>query len=380
MRRPVPPPSAGAPPVQPSSVPPGVGSPESLQSATNTGDSSTQRTTYGRAQRSEESDSPRPTLADRMARLVAARPVSERKAGAARDHKETAQRTSARVYAKDRATGVSPLDAQTTARKAPAASADGEQQARRELKKAQRARRRYERKEAKRFTERARRHRRMVLGWLAAFGAMVLGVVIVAYSPALSVRTIDVSGTSSVDAQAVADALKSQTGRPLALVDYGAIDQAMEAFPLVASYWVEAIPPETLRVRIVERQPAISVQTPQGFALLDAAGVTITENAERAPGFALFDVGSAPVESAQFRTAVAILQSMPPALAAQVDQIQAPTVDSVTFLMSESGRRVIWGSADESALKAQILERLLAQTAVQGSEYDVSSPESPVVR
>ena len=38
---------------------------------------------------------------------------------------------------------------------------------------------------------------------------------------------------------------------------------------------------------------------------------------------------------------------------------------------------MVWGSADESALKAQVIDRLLAE---KGTVYDVSVPGSPTVR
>ena len=43
----------------------------------------------------------------------------------------------------------------------------------------------------------------------------------------------------------------------------------------------------------------------------------------------------------------------------------------------EDGKRVVWGSADSSELKANVLVALLSQP---GRTYDVSSPDLPTIR
>jgi cell division protein FtsQ len=66
---------------------------------------------------------------------------------------------------------------------------------------------------------------------------------------------------------------------------------------------------------------------------------------------------------------------------AQVDVISASTRDDVTFTMTGVGHRVVWGSAERSAFKARVLAAAIV-AAGQGvpSEFDVSAPESLVVR
>jgi cell division protein FtsQ len=49
-----------------------------------------------------------------------------------------------------------------------------------------------------------------------------------------------------------------------------------------------------------------------------------------------------------------------------------------------SGERVVWGSADESAKKAQVLAGLIADQARRDPgasvEYDVSAPDNGIIR
>ncbi|MHB1235616.1 MAG: hypothetical protein ACYCZK_08070, partial [Microbacteriaceae bacterium] len=71
----------------------------------------------------------------------------------------------------------------------------------RQLRRAARQRRQFERSEVKRFTRHARRRR---LGWLVAASITVMLAAIVAiavYSPLFALRTIKIEGASRVDTQ-----------------------------------------------------------------------------------------------------------------------------------------------------------------------------------
>ncbi|WP_092553803.1 FtsQ-type POTRA domain-containing protein [Herbiconiux ginsengi] len=249
------------------------------------------------------------------------------------------------------------------------------------LRAAVRERRRYEKSEARRFTQRSRRRR---MAWLisgASVAALVVVVLLAAYSPLLAVRTVAVEGLSRLDPATVTTALDDQLGRPLALVDYGAIERDLAQFSYIESYSVEARPPDTLAVRIVERRPVAQLQTDAGFNLIDAAGVTVQQSPERIAGFPVLDLTGTEIGSPGFRAAAAVLMSLPDALITQVDRISGTTPDSVTMVFTGAGQRVVWGDAEDSDLKARILERLIAtQDPSLPVEYDVSSPQSPVIR
>ncbi len=235
-----------------------------------------------------------------------------------------------------------------------------------------------ERGEVRRFTKRSRR-RRMV--WLTSAGVLVvlvLGVVLTAFSPLLALRTIEVTGTSRIDVAAVKKALDDQLGRPLPLVDPAAIRSDLSAFPLIRSYSVESHPPNTIVVRIVERQPIGVIAVGGKFALVDAAKVTIATTAARPGEYPLIQASGAAQESdakSGFAAAASVLDALPASLLAQVDTITAATKDDVAFTLRGNGAKVVWGSADDSDLKAADLAALL--TSAAGARlYDVSSPHS----
>lgn len=251
-------------------------------------------------------------------------------------------------------------------------------EAEKNLAHAERRRRRYERAEARRFTQATRTRRRKYLLGLAAAAVLVLLVVLTAYSPLLAVRTITVEGASRVDGAAVSAALDDQLGRPLTLVDFDEVKRSLETFPLIQSYVTEARPPDTLVVRIVERRPVVTVAADGAFNLVDAAGVVVETTPARAAGYPIIDIAATPVESPGFAAASQVLLALTPEFLAQVDSVSAPTPDSVTLALT-NGQRVVWGSAEDSALKARIVASMISNPAIPDvTEYDVSSPEAPI--
>lgn len=250
----------------------------------------------------------------------------------------------------------------------------------RDVWRASRARRRALTAEVRRFTVRQRRRRRVWIGVGAAFLVMVLGTAGAAYSPLFAVERIDVVGTSQLDVAAVTSALDGQIGTPLALVDDSAVKAALVRFPLVETYTLEARPPHDLVVRIVERTPIGVLQSAAGFTVVDAAGVALSTTPTAPAGQPLLEI-SGRTDSDAFRAAGRVMRALPDAVRAQVTGVSASTPDDVTLTLGATGSRVAWGSADRSAEKAVVLDRLMAKSPPDRTkEYDVTSPEAGVVR
>ena len=59
----------------------------------------------------------------------------------------------------------------------------------------------------------------------------------------------------------------------------------------------------------------------------------------------------------------------------------ASTPDDVTLTLGGANAEVVWGSAEDSAMKALVLETTMAaRPPASVSVYDVSSPSAVVVR
>jgi len=249
------------------------------------------------------------------------------------------------------------------------------------VRAAARRRRRYERAEVKRFTRGARRRR---LAWFIGVGSAVVvlaGAALVSISPAMALRTIDVVGTERVSAADVKHALGGQLGTPLPLLNSGEINTALAKFPLIRSYSIQAEPPGTLVVHVVERTPLALLQVPTGYQLVDQAGVIIQSTAERPGGYPVITLpedASSPSRQKEFAASAAVLAALPAGMLSQVGSVSATGAQDVTLKLT-SGVTVVWGGPDQPDLKSVVLTDLL-KAAPGASVYDVSAPKSPVTR
>lgn len=242
--------------------------------------------------------------------------------------------------------------------------------------RAARARRKALRAEIRRFTQRSRRRR---ITWLSVVGAIVLligGSVAAAYSPLFAVERITVTGTTTIDPAAIEGALADQMGTPLALVDTSEVKAALLAFPLIETYALEARPPHDLTVRIVERTPIGVIESGAGFTLVDAAGVALSTTEERPAGQPLVEVEGG-VDSSAFRSAGLVVRALPADVRSALTGVRASTADDVTLTL-DSGLTVVWGSEEDSALKALALSAALVKNPT-ASSIDVTSPDVAVV-
>lgn len=243
-----------------------------------------------------------------------------------------------------------------------------------ELRTAARARRRAERAEVRRFTRRTRRRR--IAAATAGSLAFLLTVMVVAavYSPLLALRRISVEGTVRLNATQLHDAVDGQLGTPLALLDEKRITGELGAFPLIRSYSTEIVPPDTLLIRVVERQPVAALASGAGFELVDPAGVSVASSQGRPAGVPVITLPpSQGVNGVAFTAMTRVLLSLPPDLLSRVDTVTARTADDVAFTVTGSGQIVEWGSADDAATKAQTLTRMPQWVAGQAGTYDVAS-------
>lgn len=217
----------------------------------------------------------------------------------------------------------------------------------------------------------------MTLGVLLA----AVGIVAVAvFSPALALRSIEVSGTQRIPAADIEDALAGELGTPLALLDERRVADELGDFALIRSFVVELVPPDTMRVEIVEREPIGVVVSGAVFQLVDPAGVVIESTAARPEGVPLLELPAG--DEGRIREAVAeVLLALPADVLTRVDRITATTRDDVAFSLRDSEQRVVWGAAEDSARKADVLAVLLQHHAGAGpGEYDVSAPRTAVFR
>ena len=97
---------------------------------------------------------------------------------------------------------------------------------------------------------------------------------------------------------------------------------------------------------------------------------------ERPPGDLPRVRRAATADRDALREAAAVVAALPADLAERVDHVEVATVDQIALVLRD-GRRVEWGSAEESEEKAEVLAALLEQR--EAKAYDVSVPGQPTI-
>jgi len=236
-----------------------------------------------------------------------------------------------------------------------------------------------------RLAERKRTERRRALarfGRWAAVAAVVAGALWAFFmSPlfALDPAKIELSGLSNeIDATTVTGVLESHDGESLALLNVPHVADQLRNIKGVLDAKVERVWPAGLRVTLVPRHPVAVIASATGFALLDADAIQVGL-VDQAP--ADLPLVTVPVGDVRVLAAVLeVIRNLPADLLGRVSGIGAQTEDTVSFDLRD-GPHIEWGSAEDSALKAQVLQVMLASpSASSAGVIDVSAPTLPITR
>lgn len=235
--------------------------------------------------------------------------------------------------------------------------------------------------------------RNVLIGVAAVVVVIALVMAIALFSPALAVKKIDYVGRTLVSEKTLATALAPLVEKSLTQISDEDVATLLQSVPQVKSSWIEARPPSTLRVHIVERVPVALLSTGKTFYLVDQDGVQLGTAADRSKaGLPLIDGGKAVVGKATFQAITAVLATLPKSILGKLSSASAKSPDAVELKMTD-GKLVVWGNASDMELKAKVLEALInapaptpdpnkpGETAPASVKvYDVSTPRYPVTR
>lgn len=236
-----------------------------------------------------------------------------------------------------------------------------------------------------RFAERARAHRvrtwRRAAAWAGGAGAFGLLAWVLLGSPVLALdpEQVVVTGAGTVVRTGDVDAVVDEVaGVPLPRIDTIGLRSAVLDVPGVREARVTRAWPRGLSIALVAREPVAAVPDGERVQLLDVEGVAVGRAKKAPEGLPLVDV---PLGDARTLAAVlGVLEALPPELAADVRSVAAQTRDTVTMVLRD-GARVDWGSADETELKAAVLQALrTAKKSREATWFDVSAPTLPVTK
>jgi cell division protein FtsQ len=202
----------------------------------------------------------------------------------------------------------------------------------------------------------------LAVGWLLWF------------SPWLAVTQVQVTVSSAPEVAGpltpdeVSAVAEVQTGTPLLRVDTGAVEERIAALPAVESVAVSRSWPDAIVIDVVRRTPVALVASSSGYDVVDATGAVIRNVATIE--------GDLPIVRATgdgVGAAVAVARELPEEIRRKVVGIEASTRNDVTLLL-RNGSEVMWGSAQDGAFKAKVLQTLFQ---VDAKYYDVSAPGVP---
>lgn len=214
---------------------------------------------------------------------------------------------------------------------------------------------------------------RYVIGSVLLVVLAVTGVWLVFVSSVLTVKHVDVQGESLLSEQQILAAAKVPTGTHLVQLDLGAIRTRVAGLAAVRRVDVSREWPDGVLIKVTERRAVAVLQLGGRYQAMDDQGV-LFRTYPRPPSDLPRVVTTARVSTPALAEAARVIASLPPGLAARVDHVGVRGIDQVTLTM-RGGALVLWGSDAQSALKAQVLVKLLAQP---GHTYDVSVPGQPV--
>lgn len=217
---------------------------------------------------------------------------------------------------------------------------------------------------------------RYVLALVLLVAAAGTAVWLVFFSTGLQVHTVQVTGNQVLSDRDVRRAAGVRTGEQLALVDLDRAQRRVGSLAEVASVDVTRRWPDGVEIAVVEREAIAVVELGGRLRGLDPEGVVFREYDAAPRGLPRVRPGAG-AGSEALREAATVVAALPTGLAARVNHLTVETVDQITLVLRD-GREVLWGSAEESALKARVIEELLASQ--EAPAYDVSVPGSPTTR
>lgn len=201
------------------------------------------------------------------------------------------------------------------------------------------------------------------------------GIWLVYFSSVVTATAVDVSGNSTLAGPRVERVAQVRLGGPLARVDLGAIRARVETIPAVRSVQVSRSWPHTVHIEITERVPVAVVDRGVGLQAVDLDGVLFGTYAR--PPADLPVIRTAPnVRTEALAEAARVIGSLRSDIAARVEHVDVETVDRIRLRLT-GGITVMWGSAQNSEQKAEVLAVLLKQAGGGSSEIDVSVPGRP---
>jgi cell division protein FtsQ len=232
-----------------------------------------------------------------------------------------------------------------------------------------------------RFQDRADRVRRRpwrLTAWVAGAVALLVGLVwLVAFSPVLAVRSVEVVGVPADEVEPITRLAAVRPGTPLARVDDAAVADRVRQRATLANVSIERSWPSTLVIHADPRVPVLVAKNPQGqLHVVDSRGVAYAQVRTAPKGVPTVDAASDDALSKDaLMAAVDVVEVLPASLQRQTTNVTVSGANLVTLRVR--GTTVVWGGVGQPEKKLAVMTALLK---ARPKLIDVSVPDTPVTR
>lgn len=231
---------------------------------------------------------------------------------------------------------------------------------------------------AKALQERRRRqNRRKLIGIVSAAGVLVLGGVAVwllFFSTVFAVTDVRVTGNQLLSTDEVLEVAQVEVGHPLVTTDIDAAGTRVAGLVPVEQVTVERNFPGTVSIEVTERALVYQRLADSQYQWVDRHGVVF--NTATTPQAGAIVAETATDEPRLLADVATVATHLPEELLPRVQVITADALDQIEISLTD-GDVVVWGSAEQSELKAEVLTALLV---VEAEVYDVSAPGHPTTK
>ena len=228
--------------------------------------------------------------------------------------------------------------------------------------------------------DRARRRLRWVIIAIVTV-LVVAGGAWLIRSPLLSISSVEINGAERSDPTVDVAALDMGIGTPTIDVRASEIEQSIEADPWVADASVRVSWPGSLRIDVEEHVPVAVAVADGGFILMARDGSAI-ETITQERSLPTIDVGTLVLVPGETSTDALVIGAIEFATALPQERRAGAVVSVVdgSLRATVDGHAVRLGRPDDLALKAIVLDELLAQGLTAGASIDLIAPTRPAIR
>jgi cell division protein FtsQ len=214
--------------------------------------------------------------------------------------------------------------------------------------------------------------------------ALAIGLGLVERSALVGLEEVEVAGTERLEPGEVLEAADLALGTSTLRLRLGAVEERVEALPLVREATARRLDPLTVRIEVTERQPALNVRGADREVLVDREGVVLDDGGlDGLPEIRVEGdvpaVGQAVGADPALANAHEAWRSLSGPLRVEVVRYDAVGPDELELHL-RSGVAVRFGRAERVDEKVRALGAVLDDVAdADVAVIDVRAPGAPVV-